>query len=216
MSVNELRGAVLLVPGIVAAEVEPREADGPLVRVWLDGSRDAHDVADDVRAILGEAGFGSAPPMIEPDEAAPAVPDRNGKRTGLGRGLEALIPPVGPEPDAESAAAVEAARLDMVAIEERAGGTVVRVRATDGGEHVVPVTPGASLNDAIAVAVAGLRGLDPAPVLRAVEVRTIADLPVMVVIAEAGGRSVSGTAIVEAGMPFTLGSALWAAFSAMR
>lgn len=213
MAWQQLQGAVLAVPGIAAAEVEARPDEGPLVRVWLDGTRDSDAVAADVRRVLDDAGYGTdvraengKPPATPPD-------GRNGRRSGLGRGLEALIPPAEP---VQPVAAAEGLRLDMIAVEETASGTVVRAIDTAGKAAVAPVPQGNGLNAAVTATVAGLLGLGEPPKLEAVEVRDLASTPVlMVVIATSDGRRASGSAIVEAGMPFTLGRAVWAAIQAL-
>lgn len=210
MSLAELHDAVLAVAGIAGAEVEPREDAGPAIRVWLDGSRTAATVSAEVGRVLESAGYRTS---SEPkrtvdtgDVAAPRAP-ANGttRRSGLGRGLEALIPSPDPEP------VPRPIRLDMIAIEESATGTVVRAVDGAGRSAVAPVRNERSLNGAVATAVAGLLGFGEAPTVRAVEVRQLAGSSVLVVVIEVDGRPVSGAAVIESGMPFALGTALWSA-----
>jgi hypothetical protein len=210
---QQLQGEVLAVPGIAAAEVEARPDQGPFVRVWLDGTRDAAAVAADVRRVLDKAGYGTEEGAGSGPAAATPLDGRNGRRSGLGRGLEALIPPAEP---AQTVVAAEGRRLDMIAVEETASGTVVRAIDNAGKAAVAPVPLGNGLNAAVTATVAGLLGLGEPPRLEAVEVRDLASSPVlMVVIATSDGRRASGSAIVEAGMPFTLGRAVWAAIQAL-
>ena len=211
MSFAELHDAVLAVDGIAAAEIAPRRDRGPTVRVWLDGSREASSVSAEVDRVLESAGYrapGSAAPSrsLSKQRAAAAKP-ANGtvRRTGLGRGLEALIP--SPDPDAGP----RPKRLEMIAIEESSSGTVVRAVDGAGRSAVAPVRSERSLNSAVAATVAGLLGFGEPPVVHAVEVHQLGGASVLVVVIEVDGRRASGAAVIESGMPFALGSALWSA-----
>lgn len=234
MSYSELQGAVLAVAGIAAAEVEPRDDLGPSVRVWLDGSRPAARVSADLEQVLESAGFrapalapaaappfpGGSPrasasstaPSHTPSPVAPIrKPGGNGaaRRAGLGRGLDALIP--SPDPDAQPAAN----RLEMIAIEESSTGTIVRAVDAAGRSAVAPVSSDRALNQAVAATVAGLLGFGGAPAIHAVEVRQLAGSSVLVIVVEMGGRRGSGSALIESGMPFALGTALWYALRSL-
>lgn len=208
LSLAELHDAVLAVDGIAAAEIAPRKDRGPNVRVWLDGSREASSVSAEVDRVLESAGY-RIPASLESDgssnRAAAAPSNGTPRRTGLGRGLEALIPApdpdIGPKPN----------RLDMIAIEESAGGTVVRAIDGQGRSAVAPVRTEKSLNAAVAETVAGLLGFGDPPAIRAVEVHQLGGSSVLVVVIEVNGRRTSGSAVIESGMPFALGTALWAA-----
>jgi hypothetical protein len=206
---QELHDAVLAVAGIAATEIEPRPGGGPFVRVWLDGARNEADVAGDVRRVLAEAGYGTRG-VDRPQSAQEEAEVRPPRRPGLGRGLEALIPPAEPEPATKGPR-----RLRLVAVEETTAGT--KVRAVDGGgvDVMVAAPPGADVNAAVVAAVASLLGV-AAPQLDAVEVRDMgATMVMIVVITDPSGRRASGSAIVEAGMPFTLGRAVWSAIQAL-
>ena len=124
--------------------------------------------------------------------------------------MQALIPAsdpdVGTGPD----------HLEMIAIEESAAGTVVRATADNGRSTVAPVPTDRSLNRAVAETVAGLLGFAATPALRAVEVHQLAGSSVLVVVIEVDGRRVSGSAVIESGMPFALGTALWWALQSVR
>ncbi len=210
LSLAELHDAVLAVDGIAAAEVAPRKDRGPAVRVWLDGSREASSVSAEVDRVLESAGY-RTPSAFEPSPASSnrsaAAPSAVGsaRRTGLGRGLEALIP--APDPDVGP----RANRLEMIAIEESASGTVVRAVDGAGKSAVAPVRTDRSLNAAVAQTVAGLLGFGEPPTVRAVEVHQLGGSSVLVVVIEVDGRCTSGSAVIESGMPFALGTALWSA-----
>jgi hypothetical protein len=223
VSLTDLQDAVLAVDGIAAAEVEPGTDRGPTVRVWLDGTRTPDFVSADVQRVLEQAGLHAAPPTgtrsrpqdpfagsgpIEVPGGEP--PDANGgaRRSGLGRGLEALIP--GPDPDLASIN-----RLESIGVEESAIGTVVRAADGAGRFAVAPVDPGRSLNQAVATAVAELSGVTGVPVVLAVEVRRLAGSPVLITVVEHDGRWASGAALVDSGMSYALGRAIWAALRSL-
>jgi hypothetical protein len=220
---TNLRGAVLAVDGIAAAEIESGSDRAPTVRVWLDGTRTADLVSADVKKVLegarlhaassaGEGGGLEVPEIGSAGDAAAAAtsPDTNGgaRRTGLGRGLEALIPASDPE-------LIGANRLESVGLEESAIGTVVRAADRTGRVAVVPVEPEQSLNQAVAAAVAELSGVPGLPVVVAVEVRRIAGSPVLIAIIDHDGRRTSGSALVDSGMAYVLGRAIWSALRSL-
>ncbi len=207
LSLAELHDAVVAVDGIAAAEVAPQKNRGPAVRVWLDGSREAASVSADVDRLLESAGY-RAPRSrraVVPSPSSPAPSPGNGiaRRTGLGRGLGALIP----APDHDAGTSTN--RLEMIAIEESASGTVVRAVDGNGRSAVAPVRNDKSLNRAVAQTVAGLLGFADAPALVAVEVHQLGGSSVLVVVIDIDGRRASGSAVIESGMPFALGTALW-------
>jgi len=205
-SPRELRRDVLSVAGIADAEVDGREGT-PRVRVWLDGSRDADEVAAEIRKVL--AG-------VTRTEERTVVPERatSARRGGLGRGLDSLIPPpiekgtaahLRPLRDAD-----DPIQLDVVAVVERADGVVVRAEDTAGRSAEVSAGE-RDVDRAVSAAVAAVVGLD-APRGLAVESHVVDGERVVTVIVDLsdGSRRV-GSAIARAGRPFTVGSAVWAA-----
>ena len=106
----------------------------------------------------------------------------------------------------------------MIAIEESASG--VTVRAVDSARNVAEskvMGGAASVNPSIVSAVAELLGEAPAPRLVSVELRDTEVAAVLVVTIELGDGVVSaGAAVVQGGMPFTLGKATWAAIRSAR
>jgi hypothetical protein len=211
LSLAELHDAVLAVDGIAAAEIAPRSDRGPAVRVWLDGSREASSVSAEVDRLLESAGYRtpkSPKPMSSSStRSTVAAPPGNGsaRRTGLGRGLEALIP--APDPDMGS----RSNRLEMVAVEESSAGTEVRAVDGAGRSARATVRTEKSLNAAVAETVADLLGFGAPPAVSAVEVHQLGGVSVLVVVIEVDGRRASGSAVIESGMPFALGTALWSA-----
>ena len=228
VSVTELRHAVLAIAGIAAAEIEPRQNRGPSVRVWLDGSRPSAAVSRELQDVLRDAGYRTRSEVAErprgsgslgedtPDvdlksigAETPPVGNGGARRAGLGRGLDALIP--APQRDIGSAPN----RLELIAIEESSDGTLVRAIDAAGRSAVAPVPNDRSLNQAVAATVAGLLGLGAPPELLAVEVHQLGGSPVLVTLLEIDGKRASGSAVIESGMPFALGSAIWSALRSL-
>ena len=187
------------VPGVANVEVDLRDDGRPRLRVWLDGSLPA----DDVSVLVEEAISNKMPPDTT---AAP-------NRSGLGRGLKDLLD----ETD-ESAIPALLPRAEptllLVAVEETAGGVSVRAADSAGGVAFSPVSDPRSLNQAVVSAVARLRRERPAPRLGGVELRDVDGVPILtVVLSRADGQRLVGASMVEAGMPFSLGRAVWEALA---
>jgi hypothetical protein len=229
MSVQELQTAVRAVPGISVADVEPRDANGPLVRVWLDGSRDADEVAADVRLILGQHGYATRESILrdadgsaEEDDGASRPP--NQRRSGLGRGLDSLIPASAEEePPAHLQVAPplqvspEPPRLELVATEETADGVAVRAADSHGRAAISPMSRDDELHPAITAAVGGLFGEPNPPRLIGFETHEVGEVSVLTCVIEtAKGDIATGSAVAAAGLPFTLGKAVWAALESLR
>lgn len=106
----------------------------------------------------------------------------------------------------------------MIAIEESSTG--VTVRAVDTARNVAEakVIGGASsINPVIVSAVAELLGELPAPRLASVELRDTEIAAVLVVTLELADTTIAaGAAVVQGGMPFTLGKAAWSAIKSVR
>jgi len=206
LSVGELRQLAADVDGVANVEVDLREDGRPRLRIWLDGSVDASDVGTHVERLIAQSRVPVAADTAE-----------SGRKSGLGRGLdelmaatEAVLPPQLVPPSAE--AAPRPVRLTLVAVEETAGGISVRASDSAGGISFSPVSDPRSLNQAVVSAVARLLRERPVPRLAGVELRDVEDSPVLtVVLAHPDGRRLVGSSIVEGGMPFTLGRAVWEA-----
>lgn len=229
MSVQELQTAVRSVPGISVADVEARDESGPLVRVWLDGSRDADEVAADVRLVLGERGYATRESILRDPEGAdeaeePATPPINPRRGGLGRGLDSLIPAA---TDDEGPAHLKVAapwhvppappRLDLVATEETADGIAVRAVDSHGRAVISPINRDDELHPAVTAAVGGLFGEPDPPRLVGFETHEVGGVAVLTCVIEtAKGDVGTGSAVVAAGLPFSLGRAVWSALDSLR
>lgn len=214
MSVEELRGIVDAIAGVAASEIESGEEDSPVVRVWLDGTREPDQVARDVDRMLRDAGFAPRDSAFAIPEPAPTkpLPTRrpNGERTrrsGLGRGLGALIQPTeeAPQPSALG-------MVGSIAVVQSSAGTAVRVATTDGRRAEAPVDPGMTDFLAAATAAVGrLLGLESDVELVASEERTFGGARIVSVVVDAGGSSYAGSAVIESGELFAYAQALWAA-----
>lgn len=219
MSTDELRAALLGVPGIASAEVTERPGDTPIVRLWLDGSRPGDVVQHDVDGVIAGEGFRRKDEPVEP-----AADVTEGKRMGLGRGLETLIPvaersasPAQLQEVAVMEATALGVQLAKVAIEESAAGVLVRVEDSAGGNWAAEVGDGDSaLQDSVISAVAGLFGIAGGARLVAIDERLVGDTQVVSVLLErSSGRRYAGAAVVEGGRPFTIGRAAYSAFRDM-
>jgi hypothetical protein len=214
LSVEELRGIVDAIAGVAASEIEAGDADEPVVRVWLDGTRDPDQVARDVDHMLRDAGFA-------PRESAFAVPEpmptetpttrrpngERARRSGLGRGLGALIQPAEQAPRPSAVGLV-----GSIAVVQSSSGTAVRVSSVDGRSADAPVDPG--MTDFLAAATAavgGLLGIESDLLLVASEERTFGGARVVSVVVDAGGNSYAGSAVIESGELYAYAQALWAA-----
>ena len=208
---DELGRIVAELAGIADVEIDLREDGSPHIRVKLDGSVPSADVGDAIQEAVA---------------AARATADTDGRamerRAGLGKGLGELLAahgeaalPAQLQPPAVDPDPVVATRLTLVAVEETAGGVSVRVADSDGGISFSPVADPRSLNQAIVSAVARLRRVRPTPRLAGVEIRDVEGHPILnVVLVLGGGARAVGAAVVEGGMPFTLGKAVWEALGA--
>lgn len=229
MSVEELQVAIRAVPGISVADVEERETNGPLVRVWLDGSREAEVVAADVSVVLDGHGYATRESIIrdpqatetatEPDDRA--APKRRG---GLGRGLDSLIPetqheaaPGHLQPPVPLHVPPDPARLELVATEETIDGVAVRAADSHGRAAISPISSDDELHAAVTAAVGGLFGEPNPPRLVGFETHEVGGIGVLTCVIEtAKGDTATGSAMTTAGLPFTLGKAVWAALESVR
>jgi hypothetical protein len=214
---TRLQNLVGDIRGVARVEVDIRDDGSPHIRVWLDGSVTSNSVGAEIQEILA-----SVQPQPQKREQVSV------RRSGLGRGLNELLaangdvqplphfqPAVqpGPEPEPEPVA-VPRAHLALVAVEESAGGIAVRVADSNRVVAFSPVEDTRSLNQAVTSAVARLRQHRPAPRLEGVEVREIGGEPTLTaVLLLDGGKKAVGAEIVRAGLPFTLGRAVWQALA---
>lgn len=200
---DELRGLLEGVPGIAGLEIDLREHGSPRLRVRLDGSQPSAEVGDEIRRRIA----GSR------TEQRQSI----GRRTGLGRGLADIFASDATDQESslvQSAPPAPKPVLVMVAVEETAGGISVRAADSGGGVAFSPVEDPRSLNQAVVSAVGRLRQERPLPRLSGVEIRDVNGAPILtVVLTLADGKQAVGSALVDGGMPFTLGVAVWEALT---
>lgn len=190
----------------------------------------------DIDAVISGRGYQGS---YRSPEAEPTRDDANGRRGGLGRGLDTLIPvaneesapahlqevarpaPAADGPDPARGAIATTQHLDevtfaKVSIEENAKGVWVRVEDSLGRSATAEVGhTDTALDDAIATAVAGLRRTE-APRILSVELRRIEGSDVLSVVLELRSRRrIAGAAVLEGGQPFTLGKAVWSALASV-
>lgn len=231
VNLEELHAAVLNVPGVVGAVVSPSDSGPPSVRIWTDDSRNPDDLEAEVKSLVIRSGRGTQPdsPIVpEPIVAVPDVAESpaaaapgNGRRSGLGRGLDKLFPDAGEQRPPAHLVSIDLTKsptLEMIAIEESAAGVVVRAHDTARNVAETKVLGAASsVNPAIVAVVAELLGELPAPRLVSVELRDTEVAAVLVVTLELADTTVTaGAAVVQGGMPFTLGKAAWSAIKSVR
>ena len=209
LTAADLEELLAAVPGVANIEVDLREDGSPHLRVWLDGSVPADDVGEEIQQAVSAV-------RIKTPTQGEASPER---KVGLGKGLneilesdEAMSPPHQFRPETTEPEPEVRPTLALVAVEETAGGISVRAADSKGGIAFSPVDDPRSLNQAVVSAVARLRQEKPIPRLAGVEIRDVSGDPVLtVVLVFADGRRSVGAALVEGGMPFTLGRAVWEA-----
>ena len=195
------------IAGVAALDIDLREDGLPRLRVHLDGTVASDEVGEEIRRRLA---------TLDPAESP-----SNGRRGGLGRGLSDILaadadaePPRHLQAPVPAEEPVPATKLALVAVEETAGGISVRAADSAGGLAFSPVEDQRSLNQAVVSAVGRLRHERPLPRLAGVEVREVSGATVLtVVLNRANGSRAVGAALVEGGMPFTLGTAVWEALS---
>ncbi len=213
MAVEDLRAALLAVPGVASVEVTEVADSEPVVRLWLDGTREAPDVQRDVDHVISLRGYRRK--AVPEPAGAVAEPPGNGRRGGLGRGLETLIPVALEEEPPSHLHAVPRIRFTKLSIEESSGGVSVRAIDASGRERAATVHGDGerALLEAVAAAVAGLHGV-AAPRLLAVEEQALAGSDVVTVVVElTDGSRRAGAAVISGGKPFTVGKAVDAALS---
>ncbi len=207
MAAVDLQRLLEDVPGIAWIDIDLRDNGVPRLSVHLDGTRPGDEVGIDIRRRIARSN--------EPAEAQP------NRRVGLGRGLADIL-----AADEDSGAPTHlqtmsadpvpdsVPMLALVAVEETVGGIAVRAADSTGGVAFSPVEDPRSLNQAVVSAVGRLRQERPLPRLAGVEVRDVDGSAVLTaVLVLADGRRAVGAALVEGGMPFTLGTAVWEALN---
>jgi hypothetical protein len=199
MTADDLRAAILAVPGVADVEVVLRDDRIPVVRVWTDASRDDTAIQGDVADVIAIHGYKTG-------------------ATSTGESIRARV--------AESlgiAGAEQEREIDngwypglVKLVIEETGDSVVAVASDASGRSAradVGEGPDAFLI-AVTDAVATLRGVQPSPLLLSVEDRFVGGVDVVSVLIETGvGERFAGAAVVRGGRPFSVGRAVDAALA---
>jgi len=196
MANDELRAALLTVAGVAEAQIDD-EAEQPIARLILDGTREASDVERDVDRVM----------------TTHTRPVR--KRGGLGRDLGAVLERTEEEAAPRHMQPVPTAPTQgnlTVALEESASGT--RLTVTDAAGRTAAVPTGWSddeLQAAAVAAVARISSVDSVAVLssdtREVEGSRIAT----VLLQKADGSRHAGAAVVTGSLLYAVATAAAAA-----
>jgi hypothetical protein len=206
MTSSNLRDDLVSIPGVADAEVTLTDSAAPVARIWLDGSRDHDEVREKVEALLG----GTIPAVGTQVTTAP-------RRTGLGKGLDTLIPngeadrvPSQLKPQVES----RAASVARVAVVESADAVTVEIE--DGAGHVftAAVGPSGSIDRAVMQAMAAMVAAS-ADVAFHIGETSVDGVRVIVVTARHEGRTSAGAAAVDFGRPYAVARATRQALDGM-
>lgn len=212
MATRDLRDELAAIPGVSDAEITFTDDDRPTAKVWLDGTRDGDEVRSRIESLLGRL-----IPSVGPNEPT------QGKRSGLGRGLEVLLPDSALEPvpaqlrdeaGTGGAARDAVAPIDRVAVVETYGSVVVELEDRVGNLFTSTVGPGGSIDGAVLDAVKQLVGASDDTVLAIIDVAI--DRPDLVVAeAVSGDARGVGIAHVGFGRPYAVASAAYQALASL-
>jgi hypothetical protein len=212
VATRDLRNELAAIPGVSDAEISVSEDNRRTAKVWLDGTRDSDEVRDRIDSLLGR----SVP-------AGPADGDAPEKRTGLGRGLETLLPdlPVEPVPaqlraaeHAQGTSIADVAAIDRVAVVETHGSIVVEVTDDAGNTFTSTVDSGGIIDDAVLQAIRQLFEAADDAFIEVVDVVSgRSDL--VIVEASKGDMRGVGAAHVEFGRPYAVAVAAHRALSSI-
>lgn len=204
MTTDNLRDELAALPGVASAEVTIPDDQRPIARVWLDGTKAGTEVRELVDVLLGRA----VPP--QPEEAD----QTSRRRSGLGRGLDDLLPSDGPhpvpmqfQPDAGQRSVIA-----RVAVIETGRGVSVEVEDSKGRCATVPVGSDGSIDSAVVCAIREVLGLAEATDLH-VEDLEATDGPLVVATAVQDNRRTAGAAFIEFGRPSAVARAVFQALT---
>jgi hypothetical protein len=134
------------------------------------------------------------------------------RRTGsVGESPEVL----GNDDPASSQGGGHVARIDSIAVVEGRSGIIISVTASDGTEtSVAASSTEGGVEQAVVKATAQLFDPDsPDPIVIEIEDRRVDAVDIVMVVLDADGTLVTGSAVVSAGRAFALGRATWAALA---
>ena len=196
MTADLLRDELLRVPGVESAAIEGDSLTPQGVRVRLSAGVDATAVGVEVQRVLAAHGLRSE--MAKPDKPVSV------------QTLPELIPRSGtPRRQVDEV-------LSKVAIVEGNDGIMVRAE-TDAGRVAdrAAAAGGGRLDEAVVGAVSELAGVEPTPIILAIDDRDFDGISVVSVVVEAGRDRLAGSSVVDGGRPFALGKATWMALRSL-
>jgi hypothetical protein len=205
---DRLRRELLEVVGVADAEVDDQDGGPAGIKVRLSPDADPTYVAAGVQRILAAHGISSqvAPAVARgggpppPPGAATVVSladfdEEDGRRRGPSRRVPGVV-------------------LVGVAVEETPQGVAVVAQSSDGrsaSRRARGTQDG--LTEAVVAVVSELLGVD-APQIGAIEERELGGANVTTIVLEqVDGARVAGSAVVEGGVPFAVGKAVWSALA---
>lgn len=209
MTADLLRDELLRVPGVESADIEGDALTPQGVRVRLAAGVDAATVGEEVQRVLASHGLRSE--MAEPADAESPDVESGPAQTTAAVTMETVSELI-------QRAMTPRRRSDevlaKVAIVEGKDGITVRAE-TDTGRTAdrAAATGGDRLDDAVVGAVSELAGVDPAPIILAIDDREVDGTAVVSILIEAGRDRLAGSSVVEGGRPYALGKATWMALS---
>jgi hypothetical protein len=187
-----LRDELLRVPGVESADIEGDALTPQGVRVRLSPGVDASAVGEEVQRVLAAHGLRSE--MAQPDRpvSVQTLPELTPRSATPRRQQDEV--------------------LSKVAIVEGNDGITVRAE-TDAGRAAdrAAAAGGGRLDEAVVGAVSELAGVQPTPIILAIDDRDVDGIPVVSIVVEAGRNRLAGSSVVEGGRPFALGKATWMA-----
>lgn len=208
---DRLRRELLQVAGVADAEVDDQDGGPAGVKVRLSHDADATHVAADVQRILAAHGISS--------QVAPAVARGDGPPPPPGAGAVVSLADFDAEDGRRWGPSRMAPRVVLVgvAVEETPQGVTVVAQSSDGrsaSRRARGTQHG--LTEAVVVVVSELLGVDT-PQIGAIEERELGGANVITIVLErVDGARVAGSAVVEGGVPFAAGRAVWTALAGSK
>ena len=212
MGVGTLRDDLLRLPGVEQAEIDGDAIAPAGVRVRLSPGVDPAAVGDEIRRVLSihglrqESNIVSATPesvvpmAAQPDPSEP--PDGDGAVRERQHDVVATPSPVG-------------GRLEFVSVTEGREGITVTAGHQSGTASARTAGPSSpAIDQAVVSAIAELAGVASLPLVRSLDERELAGLPVVTIVLEESGQQLVGSAVVTGGRAYAVGRAAWTALSA--
>ena len=196
MTADLLRDELLRVPGVESADIEGDSLTPQGVRVRLSAGVDATAVGVEVQRVLATHGLRSE--MAKPDKpvSVQTLPELIPRSAAPRRQVDEVLSKV---------AIVEGNDGILVRAETDAGRVADRAAAAGGGR----------LDEAVVGAVSELAGVEPTPIILAIDDRDFDGISVVSIVVEAGRDRLAGSSIVDGGRPFALGKATWMALRSL-